>query len=790
MLEAAEYIPLDQLGTTDDCGFSPFCDDTSTSRDTAFAKIRARVLGTALASDVLGAGLMEPDDDEEERLRSVALQNAQSILLARQRAEEELVRAKEALQQQTEWLRVTLASIGDAVITTDTNGRVTSLNPVAELLTGWTREDARGEPLERVFRIVNEESRQPVENPALRALRDGRVVGLANHTLLIARDGSERAIDDSAAPIRDEQGEVLGVVLIFRDVTARRQDDERLRQSEQTSRFLADASTTLAELTDYQSTLQRLASLAVPAFADWCIVDMREADGRVRRLAVTHADPAKAPLAHELTRRPPPRPSGKHGVMKVLRTGEPLWLAAVPDSLLQEAAEDEAHLRVLRQLGLRSSICVPIRSRATMHGALTFATAESGRIYDRTHLATAEDLAQRAAVAIDNTHLVAALKDSDRRKDEFLAMLAHELRNPLAPIRTSVQIVRAKSPAVPELQWATEVIERQVHQMARLVDDLLDVSRITRGKIELRKERVELAAIVRSAVEASRPLIENRGHELTVTVPSQPIHLEADPTRLAQVLLNLLNNAAKYMDRAGRIWLTAERAGDEVVIRVRDTGIGIPAEMLPRIFDLFTQVDRSLERAEGGLGIGLTLVRRLVEMHGGTVEAHSEGPGRGSEFVVRLPIAGPAEDREPQGAAGGGDEAAAPAARRILVVDDNQDAAESLGMLLRALGHEVRTAHDGLEAVRAVPDFRPDVVLLDIGMPKLNGYEAARQIREQPGGAALVLVALTGWGQEEDRRLSHEAGFDHHMTKPVELADLQKLLAEVVPGHPRRRPRG
>ncbi len=379
------------------------------------------------------------------------------------------------------------------------------------------------------------------------------------------------------------------------------------------------------------------------------------------------------------------------------------------------------------------------------------------------------------AVLLDVSEL-AALKESNQRKDEFLAILAHELRNPLAPVKNAVQILRAKGPPLPELQWASEVIDRQVQQMTRLVDDLLDVSRISRGKIELRKERVELAGVLNTAVEASRPLIEKWGHQLAVALPPEPVYLEADRTRLCQVVLNLLNNAAKYTEQAGRIGLTAEREGEWVLIRVKDTGIGIPPEMLSRIFEMFTQADRSLERSQGGLGIGLTLVQRLVEMHGGRVTAHSAGPGQGSEFTVRLPVA---PDTTGVAATSSEEEKAAAARRRILVVDDNRDAADSLAVLLRLLGNEVHTAYDGLEAVGASAAFVPDLVLLDIGLPKLNGYDAARRIREQYAGRGMVLVALTGWGQEEDRRRSKEAGFDHYMTKPVEIASLQQLLAEL-----------
>jgi PAS domain S-box-containing protein len=1120
-------------------------------------------------------------------------QNAQAISLARQGAADELVRAKDALAKQSEWLRVTLASIGDAVITTDTLGTVLSLNAVAETMTGWSHDAAQGHPLGEVLRIVDEETREPVKNVVERALIDGRIVGLANHSVLVARDGTETPIDDSVAPIRDDNGQVHGVVIIFRslaerkqaqeverrlaaivessldaivsvtldgtitswnagaeqlfgfraeevidqpvtvlipaerhgeekvildrlrrgecvehyetvrlnkqgrpirvslcvspirdgagniiggskilrDLSSRRRAEQRLatqnavtraladsenltdaaprllqaicehldwqvgalwtvaehddvlrcvevvhlpavdvprfesatreatfekgtglpgrvwalgrpawirdvtkdtnfprasfadeenlhgalgfpitlnedvlgvteffsreirqpdadllemmtaigsqlgqfierkraeaglresearfrlladhapvliwlntpagceyvnrnyldflgvttddilgmnwahyvhpddydnyaagyavalekralfeaefrflrydgvyrwmkttgvprsspsgeflgyigctydiedrKRGELTTGFLANASAALAQLTDSDSTLQKVASLAVPHFADWCAIDVLESDGSLRRVAVAHTDPEKERIAREMDLNYPARAPETRGVRQVIRTGQPEWTPLIPDEMLVEHTQGEDHLQFVRDLGLRSYICVPLQSRTRVIGALTFVTSESGRIYNSEDVRAAEDLASRAVIAMENASLLASLQEGDRRKDEFLAMLAHELRNPLAPIRNVVQLLRASDLPASQLDWATATIDRQLDQMTRLVDDLLDVSRITRGKIELRKELVDLSEIMERAVEASRPLVERWGHQLTVTLPPQPVRLEADAARLAQVFSNLLNNSAKYTDQGGQISLSAAMEGDEVVISVRDNGMGIPTEMLPRIFDLFTQVDRALDRSEGGLGIGLTLVKRLIEMQGGTVQAKSEGPGKGSEFELRLPASQPAErsQTEPQPPK----ETPNQPGCRILVVDDNRDAAESLSMLLRRLGHEVHTAHDGLEGVEAAAEFRPDVVLMDIGLPKLNGYEAASRVREGPGGAELLLIALTGWGQEGDRRRSQAAGFDYHMTKPVEFKALQKLLADWSTGHVRPR---
>jgi CheY-like chemotaxis protein len=394
-------------------------------------------------------------------------------------------------------------------------------------------------------------------------------------------------------------------------------------------------------------------------------------------------------------------------------------------------------------------------------------------------LAVNTDITERKRAEEMLRQYAADLSEADHRKNEFLAMLAHELRNPLAPIRNALQMLRLTSGNGKTVQSTTEMMERQVGQMVRLVDDLLDVSRISRGKIELRKERVELASVVHHAVEACRLAIECANHDLTITLPPQPIYLSGDPTRLAQVMGNLLNNACKFTDNGGRISLTVEREGEQAVIRVRDSGIGIAADQLPRIFDMFMQVDTSLERAVSGLGIGLTLVKNLVEMHDGTLEVNSEGLGQGSEFVVRLPaLVETAKLPPPEPTVS---EPTTTTARRILIVDDNRDSAESLAMLLKMTGHETHTAYDGLEAVNTAMTFMPDVIFMDIGLPNLNGYEACRKIREQPWGKDMVLIALTGWGQEEDRQKSRDAGFNGHLVKPVEHAALMKLLAELLP---------
>ena len=417
-------------------------------------------------------------------------------------------------------------------------------------------------------------------------------------------------------------------------------------------------------------------------------------------------------------------------------------------------------------------------TKEPIRGEVPFTGTNGRRIYDYIFVPVIGADGEVEAVAgttrdvTDRKESELALAESDRKKDEFIALLAHELRNPLAPIRNGLQVIRqARDLAVRER--AQEMMDRQLAHMVRLIDDLLDVSRIGRNKLELRRARVTLADVVESAVEAAQPAIDAAGHELLVSLPTRPVHLDADLTRLAQVLSNLLTNSAKYTERGGRIWLSAERKEGVIEVTVRDTGIGIPPESLPRIFDMFSQVDRSIERSTGGLGIGLALVKGLAEMHGGTVVAKSDGegqgqhvrrhasdhPGRGPRCRRAFPSARPASP-----------------ARRVLVVDDNRDGAESLGMMLELAGHEVALAHDGLEAIERAAQFRPEVILMDVGMPRLNGLDATRRIRQEPWGKAATIIALTGWGQECDREQSREAGCNGHLVKPVALEELHRML--------------
>jgi PAS domain S-box-containing protein len=576
--------------------------------------------GTAVVCRTHGAMFQQRSDDGPALvvLRIMPRDIANRFIEVNKRTEDltrEITRRRNAEAARAEnerLLRITLASIGDAVITTNAKGDIEFMNAVAEALTGWPIGEAAGRPLAQVFKIVNDESRQPIEGPVAKVLREGRIVGLANHTVLIRRDGSEHPIDDSAAPIRDEAGNVLGVVLVFHDVSERRRME--------------------------------------------------------------------------------------------------LDLKAKADQLVQ----------------------------------------------------------------------------MDRRKDDFLAMLSHELRNPLAPLQNAVRILQTEADTLgtslsPALKNLTGMMERQLAQLTTLVNDLLDVARVTRGQIRLTPHPVSLTDALVHAIEGATSLAAERGLTIAIGLPPLSVVIEADLERFNQILQNLLSNAIKFTDPGGRISLSAAYANGKATIKVADTGIGIPGELLPRIFDLFVQGDKSLARPMSGLGVGLSIVKTLVEMHGGTIEAKSDGLGKGSEFTVQLPAHVDTGQFNRTAMTGSAAHISAESLR-IIIVDDNADAAQTLAVLLRLSNHQVETASTAEEAIPKIGAFRPTIALLDIGLPGTDGYQLARELRADPLTQGLVLIAVTGYGQEKDRIEARLAGFDHHLTKPVEPADLLGLLNEYSGG--------
>ena len=538
--------------------------------------------------------------------------------------------------------------------------------------------------------------------------------------------GSGKFLDATFTVIGGEANHPLGIAVIIRDVTARVGAETALRESEARLRDILDRAPAVVFLKDR-------AGRRLFVNAEYLRIFARQPQ---EVLGKTDFDLFPAEIARAL----------KANDEQVWQTGAP---RAVEETVPQT---DGLHTYISQKFLLRDSTGMPY--------------ALCG---------IASDISERLRIE-------QALRDSDRRKDEFLATLAHELRNPLAPIRHAVTIAGMQGVSADKLKWSREVIDRQVRHMARLLDDLLDVSRITRGKLELRRERVYLTSVIGTATETVRPLIETKKHELTVDLPIESIRLEADPIRLAQVFSNLLTNAAKYTDAGGRIAIHGRLIGDYVQVRITDNGIGIGPEAQTQLFQMFSQVTPALERSDGGLGIGLALVRGLVELHQGTVEARSDGPGRGSEFIVRLPVSPMAAD--PSVETADSENSAQPAAAtgvRVVVADDNRDSLESLAILLRLQGYDVHTAGNGREALALVTRVRPAVAILDIGMPEMNGYEVAESIRAQPSGGEVILIAFSGWGQDQDKQRARKAGFDYHFTKPLNLERLQEVLARIPP---------
>jgi PAS domain S-box-containing protein len=787
-----------------------------------------------------------------------------------------------------ERLRVTLASIGDGVIVTDVHGRIVSMNAVAETLTGWTAADTQGKPLGQVFRIVNEDTRHGIEDPCAKVLRTGAMVGMAKHTVLINKDGTERPIDDSAAPIREADGEILGVIVVFHDVTEKRLADKALTRSqrelsdffensalpihsagpdgvilranqaeldmlgysrdeylghhiaefhvnrdviddilarlsrgeilqniesrlrcksgaikdvlitssvlwedgrfihtrcftrditdhklaEEALRYLASASTTLAALADRQSALQQSARMAVPYLADWCVVYVVDEDGDIDYHAHAHRDPEKEPLLARMLTMSPLDWNSSTATVRALRTGESQLMPELPEAFLDSVAQSAEHRDIIRQLHPQAVIAVPLRIRERIIGVMGLVNCDPARRYTQRDVTLAENLAERVATSVDNSRLFHAVKEANRQKDEFLAMLAHELRNPLAAIRYAVALGNmSNNDSSTEL---FEIIDRQTQSLAHLIDDLLDVSRISRNKVTLHKELIDVRTIVQRAATTVRALMEQKHHDLVLDISEEPMVVHADPTRAEQIVANLLTNAGKYTQDGGHVTVHAYRRDGEAAIQVIDTGMGLPPEMLGQVFDLFAQADRTLDRSEGGLGIGLTVARKLAEMHGGTITVSSEGLGKGATFTVRLPLSGETMPQRPSLVAQL-DENGALEKLRVLVVDDNRDTAIACSLLLKQMGHEVDTAYDGVAAIERSRTFRPQVIFLDIGLPGMNGYDVARTLRAE-GFEDEVIIAISGYGQPDDRRRSHEAGFDHHLVKPIDQAALARAL--------------
>jgi PAS domain S-box-containing protein len=646
------------------------------------------------------------------------------VLIFRDVTAQRLIERDKANQLLTARLLASIVETSnDAIISKSLDGTIQSWNAAAERVFGFTAEEAVG----RHISLVIPPERIAEEDQIIAKLRVGQRIEHFE-TERVRSDGQRIIVSLTISPIKDEAGNVTGASKIVRDVTERKRT-ERERQNFVT---VVENSTDFIGMCDLQG---------IPFFVNRAGLEMVGLDDieQARRTPLPEFffPEDQGMIVNDFL---PSVMANGHGEVEVrfrhFKTGEPRWMAYKVLTLTNAANEP-----------------------------VGFATVS-------------QDVTERKRLADDLRRLAADLAEANQRKNEFLARLAHELRNPLAPMSNMLEVVKHSGDDRETLKRAHDTLERQLGQMVRLVDDLLDLNRITYDRLELRRSEVELSSVIQQAVEVARPLIDAAGHDLNVELPHEPIYLNADRARLAQLFGNLLNNSSKYTRPNGRITLSAKRIEDAVSVSVKDNGAGIPQDKLDRIFDMFMQVDLTAERSQGGLGIGLTLVKRLAEMHGGSIEARSAGEGQGSEFIVRLPVLSKLSvASQPIPAA-----AEPTPQRRIMIVDDKRDDADSLAMLMEITGNKTYMAHDGVEAVEAIEKHRPEVVLLDIGLPGLTGHEVCRRVREQPWGKDIVMIALTGWGQEDDRRRSEEAGFNGHLVKPVDYDKLLELLSSLTNG--------
>jgi PAS domain S-box-containing protein len=686
---------------------------------------------------------------------------------------------KPSLPDPVDHLAAIVRSSDDAIVSKNLDGIITSWNPAAERLFGFTAAEVVGKSIT----IIIPPERRHEEDEVLRQVRSGRMVDHFE-SVRQRRDGSLVDVSLTISPIRDAQGRIVGASKIARDITEHR----RLLEGERLARRTAEEA--VARTARLQELTEALAEALTPAQVAEVILGqalpaLGAASGTVAVLDRDGSDLVVAGAIGypqeliERWRRFPVAANTPCSV--VVRTAQPLFIDSLAERMARFPAVGEVDVR---EPGAVAALPLLVGRQPLGALALVFPDPTGYEEPNRSLLLT---IARLCAQALERARLHEAERQgridaeiASRAKDEFLAMLGHELRNPLSPILQVADLLRLKGYDDAARSRAIDALERQALHMARLVYDLMDVSRIVHGKIELRKRWLEMGRLVQDAIDSTRLQLDRRGHELTVTLPAQPLWIEADPTRLEQALRNLLDNAAKYTPDGGRIDVSLRLEDREAVLRVRDNGAGIRDDLLERIFDLFDQGETSVARSPGGLGIGLTLTRKLVQLHGGEIDAHSEGPGRGSELVVRLPV--PSGGLEPPAEAA--IVAAATAALeplRVLVVEDNADTNAVLAELLRLWGHQVEVLHEGTNAAERASRFRPQAVLLDIGLPGMDGYEVARALRATPETAHARLIALTGYGQAEDLRRSREAGFDVHLTKPVSPAELRRALGDALP---------
>jgi PAS domain S-box-containing protein len=669
------------------------------------------------------------------------------------------------LQEARKHFEKLLAGVGGySILLLDRSGRIVASNVGAETIFGYRREEIVG----RHFSTFHRRDAVSGGRPGLELEFAAGTGRLEEEGWRVCKDGSAFWANVTLSALHDSAGKHYGFLEVVRDFTQRRLAEQTLRESEERFRMLVE------EVRDYAIFLLDTSGRVTT----WNEGAQRIKGYNVHEIIGEHFSrfyPEEA-IRHgwpeEELRRAAESGRFEDEGWRVRKDGSQFWANVSITALRDSDGALRGYSKITRDLTERRKAEESLRASHTdLESRVAERTAELTRVNEMLR----SEVEIRARLETDLRNRVEQLRDSDRQKNNFLATLAHELRNPLAPIRNAAELMRRAENDPQTIARAQGIVERQVSQMVRLIDDLLDLSRISRGRIDLRLEAADLRSSVRSGVETSRPLIDDRGHQLLVTLPDAPLPVKVDPVRISQVIANLLNNAAKFTPAGGAIVVEARCDSEWVLLSIADNGIGIDREVLPRIFEPFAQRG-SPEFAQGGLGIGLSIVEQLVVLHGGRIEASSEGRGRGSTFTIRLPLASLPVDHAaaaPEHASG------SPEQTRILVVDDNREAAETLGMLLQIDGNVVATAHDGLEALACGDSFRPDVVLLDLGMPRMNGYETARRMRERDWGLKATLVALTGWGQDTDRKLSKAAGFDLHVVKPVDAVELERAVARL-----------